>query len=249
MTARLAEIWRYPIKSHGRERLGRAVLEAGQALPGDRQWALALEGAEAAPGAWAPCTNFARTSRNPQIAPIRAERGAGDALTLRHDRLGEARFAMDDPEDQAALLAWVAPLRPEGQPAAARVMKLEGRGYTDSNFPSVTLCNRASHQAVEAQLGQKLSPLRWRGNLWVEGPEAWAERGWIGRDIRVGGARLRGVEHTDRCPATMANPETGVRDLPTVMALREGWGHKDFSIRCQVIEGGEITEGCAVCPA
>ncbi len=249
MTARLAEIWRYPIKSHGRERLGGVVLEAGQALPGDRKWALALDGAEAEAGAWAPCSNFARTSRNPALAPFWAQTGADDTLVLTHDKLGEADFRMDDPSDQARLLDWIAPLRPEGQPAATRVLKLAGRGYTDSDFPSVTLCNLASHAAVEQQLGQKISPLRWRGNLWVEGLEPWAEWDWVGKEIRVGDALLRGVERTDRCPATMANPETGARDVPTVMALREGWGHKDFSIRCEVIEGGEISEGSEVAPA
>jgi len=34
-------LWRHPIKSHGREALTSVTLTAGQAMPGDRLWAVA----------------------------------------------------------------------------------------------------------------------------------------------------------------------------------------------------------------
>jgi uncharacterized protein YcbX len=40
MTARLAQIWRHPIKGHGRETLERVTLSAGSTLPFDRAWAV-----------------------------------------------------------------------------------------------------------------------------------------------------------------------------------------------------------------
>lgn len=43
MTATVTEIWRHPIKSHGREPLESVTLEAGKALPLDRLWAVAHE--------------------------------------------------------------------------------------------------------------------------------------------------------------------------------------------------------------
>ena len=36
MTARLTQMWRFPIKSHGREALTEAQLAPGQTLPWDR---------------------------------------------------------------------------------------------------------------------------------------------------------------------------------------------------------------------
>jgi uncharacterized protein YcbX len=45
MTARLAQIWRHPIKGHGREALPAVTLSAGATLPFDRAWAVAHEAA------------------------------------------------------------------------------------------------------------------------------------------------------------------------------------------------------------
>jgi hypothetical protein len=41
----------------------------------------------------------------------------------------------------------------------------------------------------------------------------------------------------------MANPETGRRDADTLGALEEGWGHTDFGIYAEVIEGALIRTG------
>ena len=41
MSAYLAEIWRHPIKSCGRETLTRVLLTENRTLPWDRRWAIA----------------------------------------------------------------------------------------------------------------------------------------------------------------------------------------------------------------
>jgi hypothetical protein len=64
----------------------------------------------------------------------------------------------------------------------------------------------------------------------------------LDRDIRIGGAVVRVRERTDRCLATTANPETGRRDADTLAALKS-WGHQDFSVRAEVIEGGLVAVG------
>ena len=43
MSAYLAEIWRHPIKSCGRETLTRVLLTENRTLPWDRRWAIAHE--------------------------------------------------------------------------------------------------------------------------------------------------------------------------------------------------------------
>jgi uncharacterized protein YcbX len=122
------------------------------------------------------------------------------------------------------------------------VVRAQGPAFTDSDFPSVTLCNHASHRAVEQKAGVPLSIHRWRGNLWIDGLAPWEEFDWIDRDIRIGGALLRVRERTDRCLATQNNPETGRRDVP-VLAVLDSWDHRDFSVRAEVIEGGPIAIG------
>ena len=47
MTDTVTEIWRHPVKSHGREALETVTLTAGQTMPGDRVWAVAHEASTA----------------------------------------------------------------------------------------------------------------------------------------------------------------------------------------------------------
>ena len=56
---------------------------------------------------------------------------------------------------------------------------------------------------------------------------------------------LRVTERIGRCKATMANPETGLRDADTLAALGT-WGHQDFGVYAEVVEVGPIAVGDAV---
>lgn len=238
MTGAVTSLWRHPIKSHGREHLDRVSLIAGQTMPGDRVWAVAHERSKADGSAWAVCANFSRVSKAPQLMAISARLDDGTGLvTLSHPQRPDLTF---DPNiDQEPFLDWVTPLMPADRAASARVIRVPGRGMTDSDFPSVTLCNLASHRAVEHQLGQKLSQHRWRGNIWFDGLPEWTEFDWMDREIQVGGAVLQVRERTVRCLATTVNPDTGARDMDTLGTLKH-WGHQDFSVRAEVVRSGEI---------
>ena len=246
MTGSVTSLWRHPIKSHGRESLVATTLIAGQTMPGDRVWAVAHEMSKADSSAWSRCANFSIGSKAPKLAAINARfYEAQNSVTLSHP--DQADLTFDPDGDVTAFLEWVRPLMPENRAASARIVRVPGRGMTDSDFPSVTLCNMASHRAVETQIGHDLSINRWRGNIWFDGLPEWQEFDWIGQEIRIGEVILRGRERTDRCLATTANPETGIRDADTLAAL-DHWGHRDFSIRAEVIRGGDIRIGDTVSP-
>ena len=114
---------------------------------------------------------------------------------------------------------------------------------TDTPFASISINSHASLADLSDKAGEPLSPLRWRGNIWVEGAAAWDEFNWIGRQARIGGALLKIVDPITRCPATTANPETGKRDVDTLKFLSESYGHKDFGVYAEVVETGEIKTG------
>lgn len=240
MTATLAQIWRFPIKSHGRERLASVQLQAGQALPWDRHWAVAHEESDADGSAWAACQNFSRVSKAPSLAAISAQLDeATGTLTLSHPDRPDLVFRPDD--ESQVLIDWAGPMIPRGRAQSARVIK-GPVGFTDSDFPSVTLCNLASHRAVEQRIGSDLSIHRWRGNLWLDGLPPWEEFDWMGREVQIGEAVLVPRERTDRCLATHANPDTGARDTDILRTL-DSWGHRDFSVRAEVIRSGMIRDG------
>lgn len=242
MTARLDRISRHPIKGHGREDLAAVLLTAGACLPWDRQWAVAHEAAKLSPG-WNPCVNFARGAKAPALMAVTARLDEASArVTLSHPDLPDLSFRPDDPADLPRFLAWAEPLNPPERARPERIVSA-GRGMTDSDFPSVSVLSLASLADLSARMGQDLSVHRWRGNLWLDGLEPFAEWDWIGTTLRIGEAELRIEERITRCKATSANPETGVIDADTLGGLQAAYGHQDFGLYAVVTRGGRIAVG------
>ncbi len=245
MPARVAHLWRHPIKGHGVEAVARTTLQAGATMPWDRVWAIAHEAAKVAPGQrdWASCANFSRGAKSPALMAIRAETDeARGRVRLTHPDAEPIEVAPDDPADQTRLLAWVTPLAAADRARPAFVVRAE-RGMTDSPFPSIAVLGRASLAALADRMGRALGMERFRGNVWLDGLEPWEEFDWIGREVVVGGARLRIVERITRCKATTVDPDTGRPDADTLGALEAGWGHTDFGVYAEVVAGGPVAVG------
>lgn len=242
----VSALFRHPIKSHGREAIDKVRLTAGETMPWDRTWAVTHEATKFDPDSpqWVSCQNFMLGSRTPGLNGIWAKLDEDDrALTLTHQDLDPLTIQPDLPEDVARFLAWVAPLCPENRATPLNVVTLDGRGVTDTDYPSISIMNTASHAAVADALGTPITRERWRGNIWLDDVAAWAEFGWIGRDIRVGTAIMRLREPIRRCATTNTNPVTGKRDTQTLNVLNSEFGHQDFGIYAEVITSGDIMLG------
>jgi len=235
-------LWRHPIKGHGREELSEATLSKGQTMPWDRRWAVAHELAEADNTAWAPCANFSRGSKNgAQMAINTTSNEAAGTVTLSHPDLPGLTF---DPDCEAqAFLDWVRPIMPANRAQSTRIVRVDGRGMTDTDYPSISLINLASNDDLEATMGTEISALRWRCNIHINGFAAWEEFNWVGKSLRIGEVELAVREPIVRCLATTANPATGTRDLDTLKALNTTYGHQNFGIYCEVTTGGTLRVG------
>jgi len=240
MIGRLAHIWRYPIKGHGAEPLEGVTLTQAKALPFDRVWAVTHEGSKPVGDAWITCANFSRGAKAPQLMAITSHLDeATGQITLRHPARPDLTF---DPETTPeALIEWVRPLIPADRAASVGLARVPGVALTDTAFPSISLNNLATNRSVADALGQPLSPLRWRGNLWFDGLAPFEEFEWVGRRLSLGGAELTVRERITRCLATTANPETGMRDADTLGALQENWGHQQFGVYAEVTKSGPVT--------
>ncbi len=246
MTPLVAEIWRHPIKAHGRETLAHILLSAGRTLPWDRRWAVAHELAQIdfENPEWAPCNNFSRGAKAPEYMAITAHCDLHTGtVTLSHPKLKDLTINPDDEGDSGRLIQWVMPITPGNRALPARITRAKNRGMTDTDFPSISLVNLASHNEVSARLGRDISPLRWRANLLLEGLEPWVERAWIGKHIRVGRAELEVREHITRCLATTASTRTGKRDADTLGVLETGWGHQQMGVYAVVTKSGDLRQG------
>lgn len=238
MSPTLAQVWRHPIKAIGREALAQVALAPGHALPGDRRWAVTHEATrETGPG-WARKANFLRGVSGPSLMAVTAET-VGDAVTLRHPDRPD--LTVRPGAEAATLVAWLRAIWPDDLPQPTGVVESD-TGFTDVPDPWISVHGLSTHRAVEQKLGRALSIHRWRGNLWLDGLPPWAEFDLVGRTFRIGDALLRGMQPITRCRATEANPESGHRDTDTLGTLRT-WGHQDFGIYAEVIEGGTIEPG------
>jgi uncharacterized protein YcbX len=221
------------------------TLAPGQTIPFDRRWAVVHDAStyDTAAPAWADCANFMIGTRTPALAALWAKVD-GDTVTLTHPTLGAITFAPDDPAEAARFLDWISPVCPESRARPRAVTRVPDRGMTDTDYPSVSLLNLASHRAVAMHLGRPdLEPERWRLNIWLDGLDPWAETAWPGRTLRIGTAELAIREPVTRCLHTAANPATGARDADTLGALRALTGQTDLGLYATVTTGGTITPG------
>ena len=246
---RIEYLYRYPVKGLTAEALDQAKVEAGGAIPWDRAFALAQgdSGFDPARPAWLPRHNFLCLMKNAKAAllfsvfdpgsktlRIKAPDGSGieaNAMTgVGRERI--AAFLLDYLGEEA-----------RGDPAFHHVPR---HVFGDQPGPVISLNNLASLKDYESKVGARRHRRRFRDNIWFSGAPAWAERAWIGREIQVGGAVLRVVNGTVRCPGTEVNPETGERDADPVAELRSLFGNAELGVYAEVIDGGRFALGDAM---
>ena len=89
----------------------------------------------------------------------------------------------------------------------------------------------------------------------VDGVDAHAEDGWVGRPVRIGEAVVRPRGHVGRCVITTRDPDTGDGDLPTLKLLAGYRRDLDtteplaFGIYGEVLEPGAVRLGDPVAVA
>ncbi len=97
-----------------------------------------------------------------------------------------------------------------------------GVGASVSVVSSGTLDRLARQAGVDAVDGR-----RFRMLFGIDGVDAHAEEGWLGRSVAFGDAVLRLEARVGRCAVTTQDPDTGVPDLDTLRFLAEYRSHLD----------------------
>jgi uncharacterized protein len=248
---RLAQLYRYPVKGLSPEPLAAADLPTDGYFPGDRLFALenGPSGFDPAAPAHEPKIKFLMLMKNGALAGLstRYDEQSG-VLAISKDGREAARGDLGKSEGRAAIEAFLTDYVGEEQ-IRGPVKLLEapaGFRFMDSKSGFVSLINLASVAEITKAQGAPVDPLRFRGNLYIEGADAWAEASWPGRRLQVGGATLAVLKMTDRCAATGVEPGTGRRDMDVVQTLRRNFDHIDCGVYARIETGGRIAVGDAL---
>jgi uncharacterized protein len=246
---RIEYLYRYPVKGLTAEALEQTEVASGDTIPWDRAFALAQgdAGFDPAAPAWLPKYNFLCLMKNASAAALFSvfEPGTG-RLTIRAPNGSVVAANALTETGRQEIGAWLTDYMGEEARGTPVFHHVPNHTFADQRTKVISLNSIASLRDYEAKVGARRHRRRFRANIWFSGAPAWAERTWIGKELQVGGAVLRVLKGTTRCPATEVNPETFERDANPVEELRSLYGHVELGIHAEVIEGGRIAMGDSI---
>ena len=243
-TATIQAIYRYPVKGLSPEKLEFTDLAVGKTIPCDRLYAIenGPSGFNPAKPAYLPKQRFLMLMRNARLAELRtAFDETTHCLTIHAEGREEARGDLQTPEGRAAIERFFADFCAPELRGPPKLLHAAGHSFSDVARKVVSIINLASVAALEAAAGAPINPLRFRGNLHVEGWPAWREFDYLGAELAIGPtARLKVVKRIVRCAATEVDPDTGIRDLAIPRTIMNAYGHADCGVYAEVVQGGAI---------
>jgi uncharacterized protein YcbX len=247
--ATIRAIYRYPVKGLTAERLAATALAPGGTLAGDRRYAIenGPSGFNPAAAAYLPKQRFLMLMKNERLARLDTRFEDETLLVIRDAGQEAARGDLRTPAGRAAIEGFFSRFCADELRGPPKVLAAPGHSFSDVARKVVSIINLASVTAIEGMVGRPVDPLRFRGNLYVDGWPAFAEFDLLGREIAVGGlAHAKVVKRIVRCAATNVDPATGIRDLEIPATLLRNLGHADCGVYAEVTAGGLIAPGDAV---
>ena len=116
--------------------------------------------------------------------------------------------------------------------------------YDTSNsnkvFNSISLINLNSIEDFEKRINQKVEFQRFRGNFYVDGIDAWEERNWIGKIIKINNVLFKVERNIPRCVAINLKPKTDKSNLNLLQSLKKNYNHFDMGIYLRSLNDGKI---------
>jgi uncharacterized protein YcbX len=230
---RIAALRRYPVKGLSPEALEAIDVLPGQPIAGDRSFAIenGPSGFDPAAPAFIPKQRFLCLMKNARLA----------GLSTAYD------LASSSEDGRAATVAWFTAFMDGELNGPLTVLPAPGgHTFSDTAKGVLSLINHASVRAVGEMVKAAVDPLRFRGNLEIEGFDAWEELDWAGRELVSGEVRMTVVKRTVRCAATNVNPATAERDLKIPATLMKGLGHADCGVYVEVTAPGRLEVGAPI---
>ena len=105
---------------------------------------------------------------------------------------------------------------------------------------SISLLNINSIKDFENKIDRKIETSIFRGNLYFDGIEAWEERNWIGKSLKIKNISFRVEKNIPRCVAINLKPKSDDNSFNLLKILNQTYNHFDMGIYLTPLEDGEI---------
>jgi uncharacterized protein len=248
----IVEIYRYPVKGLSAQPMQRVSIGVGQVIPFDRAYAL-----ENGPSAfnphepkWIAKIAFLMLMRHDQLAGLNTHFDTEThALSIKRNGSIVAEENLGTEDGRRKIEAFFDGFVDTGIRGPSKVISAPGFSFQDtSSGMVVSLINLESVRDIGHKIATNVDPLRFRGNLHVEGLSAWEESDWVGREVVAGGVRFQVTKLIDRCAAIDVDPVSGARDLNLPRTMMQIYGHLNCGVYLKVIESGAFSVGDTIAP-
>src|SRR5450759_2532351 len=195
--ARIASLYRYPVKGLSPEPLGSVGLGVGQTFPADRRYAIenGPSGFNPADPKWMAKACFLMLMRDEWLAALHTHfDDASNVLTISQNGSIAAQGDLETAEGRIAIERFFANNYAAAIKGPAKILSSNGHSFSDIARKVVSIINLGSIAAIEDIVGQPVHPLRFRANLYVSGWPAWHEFELLGQTLAIGEARLKVVK-------------------------------------------------------
>lgn len=170
-----------------------------------------------------------------------------EKLSLNHEDKELISIVAGDPEQRLLLSSKLTEVESSLKAPLFLLKNNEFPFFDTSNsnnvFNSMSLINLNSVKDFEKKINKKIEFQRFRGNFYIDGIEAWEERNWIGKIIKINNISFKVEKNIPRCVAINLKPKTNDNTLNLLKFLKITYNHFDMGIYLTTLEDGKVEVG------
>ena len=148
-------------------------------------------------------------------------------------------------EDKEAISKEISKLEPN-LPGPIYFLKNELFPFYDTTNSSsvsntISLINLNSIKDFNQKINKEIEFERFRGNIYIKDIDAFEERNWINKTIKINEAEFKFLKHIPRCSATNLKINSDQADINLPNKLKKVYGHMDMGIYLYPLNNGKIS--------
>jgi uncharacterized protein YcbX len=106
---------------------------------------------------------------------------------------------------------------------------------------TISLINLNSIKDFNQKINKEIEFQRFRGNIYIKDLDAFEERNWINKTIKINEAEFKVLKHIPRCSATNLKVNSDQVDINLPNELKKVYGHMDMGIYLYPLNNGKIS--------